>query len=291
MKTIAITGASGFLGSELVDYFASQGWKVVALVRQPKLQPARKHVSYLAYDLETIVAPSIFTSVDVLVHAAFIKQDRQHPYAYQENVQAAERLLTASRHAKVKHKIFVSSMSSHEGAVSIYGRQKLAIEKLFNQAGEVSLRAGLLIGNGGIVKTMADFMRRKHVVPLVGGGRQPLQIVNVSDMGPVIVRTIERSTPAVLTIATPEVYSYKYFYTALAKQLNVWVLFVSTPFVVLLAALRLAGWLHLPTAVNVDSVLGLKKLIAVDNRHDLELLDIALDDLETSLSKSHLTRT
>jgi len=60
-------------------------------------------------------------------------------------------------------------MSAHDGAESVYGRQKLAIEQLFNTKKDISLRGGLIIGNGGIVKEMVMFMRSKHLVPLIGG--------------------------------------------------------------------------------------------------------------------------
>jgi nucleoside-diphosphate-sugar epimerase len=289
-KTIAITGANGFLGAVLVDYFLEQGWKVVALVRHIPAKSDNKNLSYKEYDVRRPVDKKMFEGVDYVIHAAYIKQDRKNPDAFVANVQGAKNLLAAVRASGTKKNIFISSMSSHEGAISSYGRQKLAIEKLFDTPADTSLRLGLIIGNGGIVRNMAAFMRSKHVVPLIGGGKQPLQVINVHDVGKTIQQTIKYDTRGTLTIATPQVYTYKEFYKALAKHLGVGIVFIPLPSYLLLAMIKAIGALHLPLAINAESVQGLKKLIAVDTSKDLKKLHLELDSLDTSLRQFHLDK-
>jgi nucleoside-diphosphate-sugar epimerase len=286
--TIAITGAGGFLGSTLVTYFSGKGWQVRALVRNPKKYKAKKGVSYVAYDLTEPPTKQLLKGVDYLVHAAYIKQDRSHPDAVELNVQGAGRLLEASRKSNVSKNLFVSSMSAHEEAISAYGRQKLLIEKLFDTTGGVSLRSGLIIGDGGIVKDMVSFMKSKHVVPLIGGGKQPLQILAVDDLAQAIEQALTSDVQGTLTVAHPHVYSYKEFYKTISRQLGIFVIFVPLSFSLLLLLLRLAKLSHLPLSIGEDNIRGLQKLRSVDTKKDLKRLGIQPATLEDTLRKMEL---
>jgi nucleoside-diphosphate-sugar epimerase len=281
-KTIAITGANGFLGSALVDHFANAGWQVKALVRKPT-KTGRKNVVQVSYDLAKPLQANIFKDIDYVVHAAYIKQDREHPDAFNINVNAAKNLIAAAKKQKVKKCLFMSSMSAHDEAISAYGRQKLAIEKIFSSRGCVNIRAGLIIGNGGIVKQMVDFMRSKHLVPLVGGGKQPLQIVSITDLVAAIDKLLQSQLVGTYTVATPQIYSYKKLYQTISRQLNIKVLFIPVPFFVLLNVIRLINFLRLPLAVNPDNALGLKQLRSAKTSTDLKKIGIKLRTLDTAL--------
>jgi len=275
---VVITGAGGFLGSALTQHFSDKGWRVRALVRDVTRYKNTASVQYQHFDLEDFT-PQALKGADYLVHAAFIKYDRLHADALEQNVAAAQKLITASRQYGLKRNVFISSMSSHDEAVSVYGRQKLAVEGLFNTKCDVSLRPGLIMGAGGIVQTMAKFMKSKHVVPLVDGGKQPLQIVALQDLVDVIDHAITKDVSGVLTIATPEVYSYRQFYQELAKSIGVSVLFVPVPFWLLLGVMRTIAALHLPLNIGEDNLWGLKMLRSADNAADLRRLGVKLRTL------------
>lgn len=283
--TILITGAGGFVGQELVAHFARLGWNVRALVRTPKNYTNTEHVTYRAYDITKRVNDELFDGADYLIHLAYIKYDRKTPNAKEVNIAGAKNLLKASRKHKLKKNIFMSSMSAHEDAVSVYGKQKLAIEALFNTKRDVSIRSGLIIGDGGIVKNMVGFMKSKRLVPLIDGGHQPLQTIAVYDLAKVMQKIIEKDVSGVLTIATPRVYSYREFYQAIAHELGIKVAFVPVPFVALLGAMRAVSLLHLPLSVGEDNLWGLKKLRAADTAADLKRIGVRLDELEAALKK------
>jgi nucleoside-diphosphate-sugar epimerase len=284
--TIAITGAGGFLGSTLTDYFANKGWQVIGLVRNPQKQSTKQNVTYVAYDIAQPVDASMLKGVDYLVHTAYIKYSRQQPDALAINLTGAKNLLQASRHQKVKKNVFISSMSAHDDAESIYGKQKLAIEKLFDTPQDISLRCGLIIGNGGIVKEMVDFMRSKHLVPLIGGGTQPLQSVAVGDLCKAIEASLQKPVHGVLTIANPDVFSYRTFYETIAEVFGIKVAFLPVPFWALMAAAQTIETLRLPLGFGKDNVLGLKQLKSSDNAADLKALGIQLMPLRQALTQA-----
>jgi nucleoside-diphosphate-sugar epimerase len=281
--TIAITGANGFLGSALVDHFVKDGWQVVALVRRPP-ELYRKNVSYVKYDLNKPIGSNALKGVTYLVHAAYVKQDRKHPDAFNINIKAAENIFAAAEKQNIKKCLFMSSMSAHEEAISDYGKQKLAIEKIFSGPRCISIRSGLIIGNGGLVKQMVDFMRTKHMVPLVDGGKQPLQIVAISDLVKVVDKLLTSNISGMLTIATPEVYSYKDLYLAISQRLNINVLYVPVPFFALINIIRLVNLLPVPIAVNPDNALGLKALRSTKTGPDLKRIGVKLKTLQYALT-------
>jgi nucleoside-diphosphate-sugar epimerase len=285
--TVVITGATGFLGSALVKHFINKGWQVVALVRDPSRVNGKAVRSY-QYELGDPIDDAAFAGADYLIHTAYIKYDRAHPSAMEINIRAAEQLLAMSRKHHLKTNIFMSSMSAHEDAISVYGRQKLAIESLFNTKNDVSLRSGMIIGYGGILKEMVDFMRTKGMVPLVGGGRQPLQIISIYNLSDCIEQCLLKHLSGVLTVANPTIYTYKDFYAAISRRINAKPRFIPVPFFILHTALKLAALLHVPLGISEDNLLGLKKLRASDNAADMKRIGIPSDDLPTALAKTDL---
>jgi nucleoside-diphosphate-sugar epimerase len=286
-KTVVITGANGFLGSTLTASFKKDGWHVVALVRN-----AQKHkgsgVTYVEYDLAKPFDDSVFAGADYLVHTAYVKNDKKHPDALKVNLEGSKRLLKASRKHGLKRNVFISSMSAHSGAESVYGKQKLAIEKLFAGKDCAVIRSGLIMGNGGMVKQMTDFMKSKHAVPLIGGGKQPLQVIGVYDLVRVIKTILVKDRSGTFTVATPEVYTYKAYYDALRKHLGITVIFVPVPLGVLSGMVKVTAFLHLPISISEDNVLGLKNLRSAETADDLRKLGIELDNLDQILNKSNI---
>lgn len=282
--TIAITGASGFLGSALVEHFTNEGWQVIGLVRQP-IKSANKRIKYRTYNIEQPLKADTLQDVDYVVHTAYVKYNRQHPSAMETNISGAKYLLDACKAHKVKKVVFMSSMSAHDAATSIYGKQKLAIENLFTNAGGVALRSGLILGHGGIVEDMAKFMRSKHIVPVIDGGRQPLQTIAAYDLARIIDAALTTNVTGVLTVATPTIYTYKDFYKALAHSLHIKVVFVPVPYYLLLSAFNAAAALRLPLNLGADNLRGLRQLRSAETAQDLAKLGVKIDTLETALRK------
>lgn len=283
--TIAITGASGFLGTKLVEHFSKLGWHVVGLVRRPSVSE-NPNVEHRRYDMEAPLDADLLRGVDYLVHTAFVPYDAKHKNAKEINITAAEQLAAASK--SLKWRVFISSMSAHEEAISNYGLQKLAIEKIFAYKHDTILRPGLIIGGEGIVKRMANFMKSKHAVPLIGGGKQPLQTIAVDDLALMIEKVITKQLPGRFIAAAPAIYTYKQFYQQLAARIHTKVLFIPLPYWSLMLVFKTAGLLHIPLAVGEDNLKGLKKLTSADTKPGLKIIGITLKDLPASLKQTDI---
>lgn len=111
MTTIAVTGATGFVGGRLVAYFASQGHTVLAFGRRAAADwpPG---VSYTAWDITTVPLP-VHEDIDVVIHCAGSIADwGAYPEMYAANVTGTQHVLAAFRRAR--QFIHVSSSSVYD---------------------------------------------------------------------------------------------------------------------------------------------------------------------------------
>jgi len=277
VPVVAITGASGFVGSALARRFAASGWDVVALVRNPRATRSDV-VRAVPYDLQGGPPPGALAGVDCLVHTAYVKGDLA------VNVEGTRRLVDAARADGASSAVFVSSMSA--GSPSIYGQQKQLTETLFDGPHDAVIRPGLVIGDGGLLGETVRFMRRWRIVPLVDGGQQPMQTIGVEDLASAIQTVVEHRLAGVWTIADPRPVTYAHVYRAIAAALGLRVLFVPIPFAALLAAVRGARLLRLPLGLSEDNLRGLRASRYVDSTADLERLGLEVEPLEHRLMRA-----
>jgi len=121
-------------------------------------------------------------------------------------------------------------------------------------------------------------------VPVIGGGKQPLQTIAVYDLARVVEAALQPKIHGRFTVATPQIYTYKTFYQTLAKSLSISVVFVPVSYHALMAAFKSAAFLRLPLALGEDNLRGLQQLRSADTAPDLKRLGIAIDNLETALT-------
>jgi NADH dehydrogenase len=254
-RTVAITGANGFVGSALLQTFADAGWRVIALTRRPIADPP---VEWRRYDLLDDCAPAgLLAGVDVLVHCAYARR-RPGADAFATNVHAAKMLFDAARGAGTKQLIFVSSLAAGGDAPSEYGRQKFRIEQMLDPNADTVVRAGLVLGNGGLFARMQAYLRRRSLVPLIDGGQQPVQTVDVDDLSCCILKIAEQDLTGLFTIADYPGTTYEQFYRLMAGSMRVRVRFISLPFWIFDTGLRVAEALRIPLPVDRDNLLGIR---------------------------------
>ena len=255
--TVVITGASGYIGSYLVEYFATKNWHVIGLVRDANKKSSTSNIQYVTYDMVQRLDETVFAEADYLIHLSYIKNDRKNPDALKQNTEGTTTLLRAAHKYDLKKTIFMSSMSAQPDAASSYGQQKFRIEKMFNTKRDVNVRSGLVVGNGGLFKQTVDFMRSRHIAPLIGGGNQPIQIIAIYDLARVVEKLLIGKYFGTFTIANARPFTYRSLYKTVARILDIRVLFVPVPFIIPQLVLRLIKLLHLPFPVNEDNLLGL----------------------------------
>jgi nucleoside-diphosphate-sugar epimerase len=273
---VIITGASGFIGSELCAYFANKNWNVIGFVRHiPAIRVP--NVVYLEYDLIKEVNETIFPDTDFLIHCAYIKND------IEKNVQAARNILSVSKKFKVKKNIFISSLSAFHNAVSKYGKQKFEIEKLFSSKNDCNIRTGVVLGNGGLFRQMSEYVKAGKRIPLINGGNQPLQTIHIHDLLSIVEKILISDYSGTFTVAEYPPVPYKTFFSALAEKYNRKPKFVNLSFFTISIAIQLAKAFCIKLPVEKENILGLKALQARETMSDLEKLGVRIRTYKESL--------
>lgn len=131
--TLAITGATGFVGQALLDRAAKVKLPVRAMARRP--QEGRPSVEWIAGDLaDTAALDILMQGAEAVIHVAgLVSADAEGFEA--ANVIGTLNVIEAARRAGVPRLVFVSSLSAREPELSLYGASKARAEKLVMASG------------------------------------------------------------------------------------------------------------------------------------------------------------
>mgnify|MGYP000247380836 FL=1 len=135
--TILVTGSSGFIGSNLIEFFKKKKIKFIGIdkIKNPYL----KHSSLIKLNLlnkkalETVI---IKKKIKYIIHLAaipgFVSCHNNPDKAFKNNIEATFNLILAAQKGKVKNILIASSMGvdNFEKNPSIYGLTKLVCEKI-----------------------------------------------------------------------------------------------------------------------------------------------------------------
>ncbi len=127
MKTIALTGGTGFVGRRVIAQAVGAGWHIRALTR--RAQGAEPNVSWVrgALDKPDSLA-DLVAGADVVLHVAGVVSAPDAAGFAAGNVAGTQAMVDAARTAGVARFVHVSSLSAREPQLSAYGASKRAGE-------------------------------------------------------------------------------------------------------------------------------------------------------------------
>ncbi len=213
-RTVLVTGASGFLGSYIVEAAHDAGYQVHALIRP---QSSREWLNYPwlvlhASELKDSGAVrGILEKVDCVIHSAGVMAttSRSARDSQETNAGITRMLAEESIKAKIKRFVFCSSLAAggpgsgprgrteddFDNPVSHYGRSKLEAERILKslscKLSSVSLRFSMIYGPRD--RNIFGFFKAcsGRLIPLMG--RSPLytSMVHVHDAASAAVKALE----------------------------------------------------------------------------------------------------
>ena len=147
---IYLTGASGYLGKTLAEYFANQGHEVIALCRKDVFE--HKNINFSFFTLGDTIDTDL-PIPDACIHSAYDLRLDKWKDIKKVNVQGSKRLFEQLQQMGCKTILHISSISAYEGTQTRYGRAKLLTEAHAAAAGGFSIRPGLIFGgsNEGLI--------------------------------------------------------------------------------------------------------------------------------------------
>ena len=133
MAKYFVTGATGFIGGEIVKQLIGRGHKVVALVRSPERAAMLKALGVEMHsgditDRETLKAP--MTGVDGVFHvAAWYKVGVKEPLADQINVDGTRNVLQTMRALDIPRGVYTSTVAVFSDTKGAGARRNLSLRR------------------------------------------------------------------------------------------------------------------------------------------------------------------
>lgn len=256
-RTVAITGARGYVGSLLRRAFTDEGWRVISLVRSASLSEGdAPH-----YDLAHAPSPAILDGIDTLVHCAWDLSITRPGDIWRVNVGGTAALLRLARDVGVRRVIFVSSMSAYEGTGQLYGRSKLECENIAVGFGHAVVRLGLVYGPslGGMAESLCR-MTRLPITPLPAAQSYQYTVHEDDVAAAVLLLAAVQEIPLVpLGIAHPEPVQFSHLVSAIGQAYGRSPHLLRIPWRAAYRTLRAAEVMGLSLSFRADSLLGLAR--------------------------------
>jgi nucleoside-diphosphate-sugar epimerase len=247
MRTAAVTGARGYVGSCVAAALRAAGWNIRELTRSDA-------------SLEHGASASSFDDADVAVHCAWSFDARGRDRMTLLNVSGSTRLLDQAAAAGVGRQIVISSVGAFPGCRSLYGQAKLAVEEHARSLAGVVIRPGLVWGpgGGGLLGAIDHAARRLPVIPVLAGEDKKIYLAHEDDVGALVAHLAEARLPAgPVVAAAPVPLSMAAVVRTLAARAGRAPRVVHVPWQLAWGALRSLELAGLRPPFRSDSVIGL----------------------------------
>lgn len=246
MRTVLVTGATGFLGSYVLPELKKAGFAVRCLVRNAEDSKTLESMGALAVRGDVRARASLsraLKGVDVVLHMAAVVKCSSKQLYYDVNQRGTENLVAACTESGVKRFIHISThdVTFERGDYSI---SKLRGEDAVRNSGLdfTILRPTAIYGRGecafsGLVRSIKCL----PVVPIPGKGDAKLQPVYAGDVAGAVMKTIgsKRTIGRTYFVAGPDQITFDELVNAIMSELGT----RKTKLHVPLSIARLAAWI------------------------------------------------
>lgn len=274
-----VTGAYGFIGTEIVAALQRAGWTVIGAGRD--LDVARRivpDIEWVACDFNEDVDAALWAErlkgIDALVNCVGILQGTSSDDADRIHGEATIALFGGAVAASVRRIVHISAVSAEAELATSYARSKAKADAALARldANWLIVKPSLVIGRGsyGGTSLMRGLAGLPFVLPLPGEGQERFQPIAADDLARGIARLVGEDQPARITLyaAGPETVSVRDILVAY----RAWLGFakareVAVPLSLLRLLLRfgdVAGWLGHASSARTTSLAQMRYDTLVD---------------------------
>lgn len=197
-RLVVVTGAAGFVGSHTCSSLASNGWRVLALVRNAA--KAAERLAHLPVEIrvgDLLDAPYLHSSMDgaiAVVHLAAVAIERNGDTYESANIRATQAVIDAAIASRVQRIVHMSQNGSDSASPHRFLRSKGVAQDIVTSSGLqwTVLRPSVIFGREDeFVNVLARLIRlTPFVLPLPANGTARFQPIAVGNVASVIARAL-----------------------------------------------------------------------------------------------------
>ena len=244
---VLLTGASGFVGSHILDLLVERGIPAAVLLRSNSnrrfIEPHLSRVDVCVGSIsEPASLPAALQGITHVIHCAGCTKAIGSAEYYRVNRDGTRNLVDAvnQRQTEIRQFVLISSLAASHPAraeapareddepapVTDYGRSKLAGERAVREQARVPyviLRPAAVYGPRDGDFLLMFKAARSRWVPSFGGGRQQLSLVYVADVARAVIACLDRLPieNRTFNVAHREVFTARELTAEIGRQLGV----------------------------------------------------------------------
>jgi nucleoside-diphosphate-sugar epimerase len=262
-RTVAVTGATGFLGRHVAHRLVGQGMRLVNLTGHPGPGTARN--DGIRTEMLDFAQPSRLTEAmagaSVLVNTYWVRFERGTT-TYSGALRNTERLLDAARAAGVERVVHVSITNPSLDSALPYFAGKARAEEAVRGSGMrwAIVRPTIIYGPRDVLlNNIAWALRHLPGFGIPGDGTYPIQPVFVDDLADLIVALSDSDAApgSVTDAAGPERYTFAELVRVIRWAVGSHALVVNVPPLLALAGAGVIGALTRDVTLTAEELRGL----------------------------------
>lgn len=276
---VAVTGATGFIGQQLLKQLVDKGWKVRALTRRSSVPFSHSAVEWIVGDLSCVEKlKNLVASTDAVIHCAgAVKGDSWNSFL-SSNVIGTKHILQAiTKTNSCSRLLYISSLAARQPQLSWYAQSKYDAEQLLSMVDDrlavTVFRPAAVYGPGDKALTPLLQAMRYGVLPVLGPATNRFGLVHVNDLVEAVLCWLDSGPPISgiyeIDDGTPGGYDYAMIASIAEQVLKRKVRHVRIPFKGLSSLAKLNLWLA--------SVLGYAPMLTPGKVQELQYPDWTCD--------------
>jgi len=290
--TIAVTGATGFVGRHLIKRLLADSYNVRALVHRKSADNIERQGADITEasvtDVESLCRA--FKGVEAVCHLVGLIAETRNQTFEEIVAKGTANVVAACQREKVKRIAYISAIGTSSDALSRYHRTKYAAEQAVINSGleYIILRPSVIFGPGdGFISMLDRMIRLSPVTPVIGSGRYELQPVFIDDLTEVIARSVSTDIGVgrIIEIGGPEKLEFLEILNIIKRVSGRRRVNLHLPMALMRLIARLMEVVFRPAPLTTDQLLMMEAGNVATSEATIEMFGVRPAKLEDCLKK------
>jgi len=222
-QKIVITGASGFVATNLRKYLSEKNVKLISISRN-NFKEFRNEQKIISKNYDPIsIIPKIKNS-DALVHLIGIGKQSVKINYETVNVELTNHILNLCKKSKIKKFIFTSGLGVSDKTSLEYFISKYKAEKLITDSGldYTIFRPSYIVGKNDLLTKYLKKQIKNKQISIPGSGKYSIQPIHISDVIQIIAQSIHNTKfkNKIIDLVGPNYISFEKYVKLFSKGTN-----------------------------------------------------------------------